>query len=393
MRVAYVEHFQAQVSSDAVLQVHHQCPGLQVGQAAHDTFGVLAAFSIPPSGAGMAGKQLRLGQNGDAFVGQAAAAGKRQHGQRQPVVAAGERGPGFQHPRLDGVSFQVRRDQLAPPGGVGGQQDPARCFAQPLGRLLRGVIQIQRFGRTERGGGRLAPGHAHRGAVFQRGQELVGIQVKLVGPQRRALAIAGALLMSLGHLLGEFGGGLVAAGQHDQSVFARKIVEQARGSIEKQRQVLLQPLAVGALANLLVGQGAPEVDLEAVAEPASELGPGALVERVLAARQQFDPVEIVYGALGFGVERANRFDIGVEKLYAIRHRHAHRPEVEHRASNRELAGLPDLVAALVACVEQPFPETSQVEFLADLEVHAAPGDEPGRRQPLHQRVDRRDDHA
>ncbi len=393
VRVAHIEHFQAQVSPYAVFQVHHQRAGLQVGQAAHDALGILAALAVTPSRARMTGKQLGLGQDGDAFVGQAAAAGKRQHRQRQPVVAAGERGPGFQHSRLDAEPLEIRRDQLAPPGGVGRQQDPAGRFAQSLGGLLGRVIQVQRVGRTQRGSGRLAPGQAHRGAVLQRGEKLVGIEVKLVGVERRALAIARALLVSLRHLLGEFDGGFVAAGQHDQPVLPRKVVEQARGPVEEQRQVLFQPLAVGALADLLVGQGAPEIDLEAVAEAAPELGPGALVERVLAARQQFDPVELVYGALGFRVERANGFDIGVEQLYAIRHRHAHRPEVEHRAAHRELAGLPDLVAALVAGVGQPLPETAQVEFLADLEVDAAPGDEAGRREPLHQRVDGRDDDA
>ncbi len=147
-------------------------------------------------------------------------------------------------------------NQFPPPGGIGGQQHAAGFGLEAFGGLFRRVVEVQRLGRLASGRGGLVPGHAYRRLLFQGFGELCHVQIKFFRFEWRPFAVSGALLVSLTHLVGERRGRFLAAGQRYKPVFARQVVEQAGGALEKQRQVLLQPLSMVAIADFLVGQGA-----------------------------------------------------------------------------------------------------------------------------------------
>ena len=87
----------------------------------------------------------------------------------------------------------------------------------------------------------------------------------------------------------------------------RQVINQRRGRVEEQRQVVLKPAGGDAVADVLVQRRLGWIALERLAKPPTEARAGCFVERKLASRQQAD--------FGHRIERALRVD--VEALDAL----------------------------------------------------------------------------
>ena len=142
-----------------------------------------------------------------------------------------------------------------------------------------------------------------------------------------------------------------------------QVVEQARGRLEEQRQVVLDAGRREALADVAVQRHARQVALEARAEAAAEVADRVRREAELARRQQLEALEPLARALRVGVEAADAVDLPVEQVDAQRRLAAHREHVEQRAADRELAGRRHLRHARVAGRGQAQPERLEVERL------------------------------
>ncbi|MDZ7790039.1 MAG: hypothetical protein U5L08_06000 [Xanthomonadales bacterium] len=255
------------------------------------------------------------------------------------------------------------------------------------------VVEIERGCGCNHVGRRWAASDLDGGIVFHRADHVRRRNEQLVWLQHRALDVAASLFKAVLDFAPVVVRRLIDAWKQYQPVRAGQVVGQVGRVLEKQRQVLLEPLAVVALTDVLVGKSAPEVHVEAIAEGAPEGLPAVLVEGILARREHFDAFELAGGALAFGVEGADRFDFVVEQFQPVRLGPAHRPQVHDSPAYGELPGLPDLLGRLVAGRVQAAPETLGVEALAEVQVEALALHPGHGRQALHQCRDRRDDHA
>ncbi|VVN39764.1 hypothetical protein PS624_05329 [Pseudomonas fluorescens] len=173
----------------------------------------------------------------------------------------------------------------------------------------------------------------------------------------------------------------------------RQIIEQGRGFVEEQRQVVLDAGRGNPAAQILKDRAATEVDVETLAEARLEAGHRVFLQRKLAGRQQLDRLDLVNGALVFRIEGAQGFDLIVEQVDAIRQFAAHREQVDQRAAYGELAVLIDRVDVAIATGFEARTHLFNVELLADIQYQTAAEQELGRRQAMQCRGNRHHQHA
>ena len=174
------------------------------------------------------------------------------------------------------------------------------------------------------------------------------------------------------------------AGQLDDQGGIGQVVEQGGGPLEEQGQPVLDSGRGEALAHVAVYRAGVRVAFEAGAPSGAEAADRFRVERKLAGGEQADRAGPVERALGLGVERADRLDLGVEEIDAVGVLRAGGEEVEERAAYRELAVLHDLAHAAVAAELQPAPRRVEVQPVADGEKEAVSFHEAPRGEPPHE---------
>src|SRR3546814_3799162 len=90
----------------------------------------------------------------------------------------------------------------------------------------------------------------------------VGRQVQRIGRQQRALDVVAALLVALAGLLPELVGRFGHADRHQRQSVVAEVVEQRRGAVEEQRQVVLDARRRVAGLEVLEQRAAPGVRSE-----------------------------------------------------------------------------------------------------------------------------------
>ncbi len=96
--------------------------------------------------------------------------------------------------------------------------------------------------------------------------------------------------------------------------------------------------------------------------------------------------------LGFRIEGANRVDLVVQQLDAIRLAAAHRKDVEQRTANGVITRVEHLRYVTITSGFQTTFFRVQIETLAQLHLQGIAADEGHRREPLHQGRHRDDQH-
>ena len=223
------------------------------------------------------------------------------------------------------------------------------------------------------------------GVVLGAGVELIGREEQRFGRQHRALGIALHEAKALLGVLPEAQKrGFEIAVQHDGRVGA-KVVEHRRRVVEEQRQVVLDAGGRHAIAHVLVDAALGRIALQQLAPAVAELGARIVVHRELAAGQQAHFGHGVEAALRVGIEGADRVNLVVEQVHAIRHVRAHREQVDQPAAHGVFAMAHHLRDVGVARQRELRAQLGFVELLLGLEVEGVAREERGRSHAVERR--------
>jgi hypothetical protein len=159
-----------------------------------------------------------------------------------------------------------------------------------------------------------------------------------------------------------------------------EVVEEGRGLLEKQRQVVLDPGRRDAVAHVLVDAALRGIALEGVAEAAAELVAPGFVHRKLARGQQADFRDLVERALGVGIEASDRFDLLVDQVEPVGQGAPHREKIDQPAANAVLARRDHLRDVAVAGEGELRAQRVELERFSRFEEKTVPREERRRTQ-------------
>ncbi len=399
-----VERLQPDIAADAVILVDHRRTDTEIGEVADDRVRVpLRTLASAPL-AGPLGEQRRLRDQGDPRLRQAEAALQRTGGDRAGGISGHERRPVRDRRHAQVGLLQALHEALPPARGLGEEQHAPRLIGEQ--RLQR----RQRPGRRRLGAQVRQSRHRVTDAAAVRplrrllvqidlGQgveplaQLVRAQVKRLRRQQRALAVVATLLVTLADLRPVAVQGLVQPGHPDRDAALGEVIEQRRRLLEEQRQVVLHAVGQVAFADLPVDHAVGGIAGETGAPVASKAPDTLLAGGELPRRQQRHLGHTLAAALGLRIEAPDGLDLVVEEVHAQRAVRAHREEIEYRAAHRELAVLHDLGDAAVARPLQALAHRLQREPVPLREEERGGLQEARRRDALHQRRPRHDEHA
>ena len=171
-----------------------------------------------------------------------------------------------------------------------------------------------------------------------------------------------------------------------------KVVEQRRGFVEEQRQVILDAGRRDAAADVLVDARPARVAFDAIAPAPPERLARGLVDRELAARQQPHFGHRVQAALRVRVECANGLELGIEQIEPIGQGRAHRKEIDQPAPDRELPRSDHLRDVLVSGEHQLGAQLFGIDGLTLAEEERVAGDVLRWREAVQRRRGRHNQH-
>ena len=373
---------QAQIAPHAVVDMHHRRAFAQFGEVLdHRVVGGLAAFLAAPALHHALAEQRALGDQGDGRIVQQQAVVEWRDGNRQALAAGDEVGPA-----VDGLWAQLQaleqfQQHFAPARRFRREQHAAGELVEEVRQLRQRLVGLGLDGQVGQGAGReaftactnlhLFAADHHSRPLFQAGKAVLDREEQFGGRQQRAGQVAAAFFVAPAHVVPEVFGGLFDAGQREHLGVRRQVVEQRGGFLEEQRQVVLDAGRDDAAGQVLEDCAAAEVDIETLAEAGLEAGHLVLLHGELARRQQAHRIDLVDRALRFRVEGAQRLDLVVEQVDAVRLLAAHGVQVDQRAAHGELAMLVDGVDTAVAAGLQARAHLFDIDLLAHVQHQAA----------------------
>ena len=164
-----------------------------------------------------------------------------------------------------------------------------------------------------------------------------------------------------------------------------QIVGKCCGGLEEQRQVVLDAGGRDPAGDVLVQRRLRRITFEYFAEATPEPRSTAVIERKLASRKQAHFGHRIDGALAVDVERANRLDLVVEEVDAIRQRAAHRKQIDQSAANAVFAGRDHLRHVGVAGERQLRAQPIDIEPFVLRQEKCERTDVCGRRESIERR--------
>ncbi len=221
-------------------------------------------------------------------------------------------------------------------------------------------------------------------------EKILGAEEQIRGRQQRPRAVALQELVAALRVAPELGQRLVHLAVHaDRGAFGQ-VVEDRRGPLEEQRQVVLDPGGGDAVAHVLVDAALGGIALECVAVAAAELVAPGLVHRKLARGQEPDFRHLVERALGVRVEGADRLDLLVHQIEPVGESAAHGKEIDQAAAYAVLARRDHLRDVAVAGEGELGSQRVQIERLSRLQEKTVRR-EKGRGREAGERGRRRND--
>ena len=339
------------------------------GSDARASAGRAGAFAVPNPARPRARDRARDRSAGPLGVAWSPRRGKGRVGTRRRGLRAGARVP-WVLVRCSQGKLE-RRPRLR-----AGARVPGRVLDRLPGRVLEGAFARERVVR-------LLP-NDRPGVGRERAPELVRGEEELPRTEHGALRVVPALLVALGGVPPERLRLFAHAGELDDEGRLRQVVEHGAGAVEEERQPVLDASRCEPLAHVPVHRAGIGVALEAGSPGGPEPADRLRIEGELARRQQADRIGPVERALRLGVERADRLDLGIEEVDAVRPLGPRRKEIEERAPHRELAVLHHLADAPVASEVEPAPRRLEVQPVADREHEGIALHEPAGCDPAHE---------
>ena len=210
---------------------------------------------------------------------------------------------------------------------------------------------------------RLVP-HHRPGVRGESASQLVRSQEELAWSENRALGVMAPLLVTLGGVLPECARLFTHSGQLDDEGGLGQVVEHGAGPVEEQGQPVLDAGRGEPFAHVPVDRAGVRVALETDPPCRPEAPDRLRVERKLPGGKHPDRLDPVERPLRLGVEPADRIDLRVEEIDAIRPLGPGREQVQQRAPHRELTSLHHLAHAAVASEIEPLPLCLKVQPVA-----------------------------
>ncbi|MNS65241.1 hypothetical protein D3C72_983960 [compost metagenome] len=377
---------QAREAADAVLVVHHEVAGLELGGRAE--LGALVGELLVGLGARAAvlPEELEVGEHhkpharpGEAFEHVLA------HDPHAAGHAVGRVRRGGQA-RVDGALVQDGEGAL----GLLRDDDDPLAGVLPLVHLHGDFVEVRVEARRRRGldlevgaGGR---GEVHLGDAREAGLQVVGGGVER-GGQRQQVALFQPLVVGVeldALPLGEVAHQVLAIVPPDHRAFGQVVQQGAHLGVDEGHVVLaaLEVAEGRELCQVLVGLGLEAVGdevelllgaLEGVFDGGLDGRPVALGKHHLAGGEDVDATHRLARALGLDVELAQAVDVVAEPLDAHRALGVRREHVHDAAAARELAALRDLRARPVAEAHELADERLGRELLAHAQLLHGPG--------------------
>ena len=371
--VADVQRDETEIAADAVLLVDDGVADADLGQVAHHRVDIRTPPGVALAAAydvrvelGFSDKCKSRGWPREARV-------ERRRGQRDLRVARGECGERFDDGRPHAVLGEILLHRLASARAFGADQHPAiERFERSLEcgeRIVGAAVHLHGWqpanGSVDVDSG-LRSGHRDVDARkrLQRSAQLVVRQEELRRRQQRTCLVAAhQSIARLGVLPEAIDGRVDVAVQRDDRV-ARKIVDECRGRVEEERQVVLDAARRDTCRDVLVQRRLRRIAFEHFAESAAKARTARIVQRELARGQQPHVAHRIQRALRVGVERLDALDLVTEEIETVRERCTHRIEVDQAPANAELARRHHLRHVRVAGERQLRAKRVDVELLA-----------------------------
>jgi hypothetical protein len=396
---------QAEVAADAVVDVNDRVADVELGEVLDQRVDVARLLlAAPPARAGRHREQLGFGDeldrsrvvDGGAFGTRRETLRERRDGDREALVARFELGQRRDARRVDAAVAQQLEQAFAPAFALGDDEDAMRrrrdVHLEALERLGCAAVDAE-VGQDGRPRLRVVALAAQRQQRVRGagGEELLGLQEQRFGRQDRALAVMLEETMALAGVGPEALQRLVDLAVERERRVGAEVVEDGRRLVEEERQVELDPRRRDAGADVLVEAHPGRVAFEALAPARPKGVPRRLVHRELAAGQEPDLGHRVEASLRVRIEGADRVDLVAEQVDAVRHRRAHREQVDQAAAHGVLAGRDDLAHVGVAGERELRLQRRLVEALPGREVERVAGHERRRREANERRRRRHQD--
>ena len=249
---------------------------------------------------------------------------------------------------------------LPAPDGLGREQETrgpvgGHEFPEPLRRFLepRVGLQVRQHPRAAARPGSLPLAERDPGIGAQPLVQAIRSQEKGVGLENGALDVVGEAVVAALDVFPEVLGGIAQVRAVQQQRIRGQIVEQGGKAIEEQGQVVFDAARGYAGGNVLVDAARAHIHIECLVPAAAEAGNGGIVKGELPGRQHAYGAYPLDGALGVGVEQAQRLDFVVQHVDADRVFGARGKDIHERAANGELPPVFDGFHGRVAGGLQP----------------------------------------
>lgn len=213
---------------------------------------------------------------------------QRRDADRQACLAGEEGRPAVDFLGAQLQSGQQLQQDFPASGRFGAEQYAAgELLDEPAQRGQRlGGLGFDRQVRQRQGREALAPDARldvllagdHPWPVLQPGEAVFHRKEHFRRRQQWPFRIDPAVLVAAAYVIPELLRGLFDAGQGEHLGVLRQVVEEGRGFLEEQRQVVLDSRGCQTAGEVLVDRAAPVVDVEALAEAAAEAGDRFLVQ-------------------------------------------------------------------------------------------------------------------
>ncbi len=383
---------QALIAAHAVVDVHHRCAFAQLGEVLDDVLagiaGLLAAAALHDA----LTEQRAFGDQRQLRLLQQQPVVQRGDADRQAFLAGEKARPAVDFLRTQLQAGQQFQQHFAATGRFGGEQHATGELVEKAPQRPQRLAGLGFDGQLrQHAGGKALTANAgfyiflagdHARPQLETGEAVLHRYEQIGGRQQRALGIDAAFLKAVAHILPELLGGLLDARQGKYLGVLGQVVEQGRGLVEEQRQVVLDARRCDAGGEVLIDRAAAEIHVEALTEACAKASDRFLLHREFAGRQQAHRIDLFDGALVFWVEGAQRLDLVVKQIDAIGQGAAHREQVDQRAAHGELAMLVHRIHAAITRGFQARTHLFDVELLADIQHQARPQQEALGRQAV-----------
>ena len=142
--------------------------------------------------------------------------------------------------------------------------------------------------------------------------------------------------------------------------------------VVKERQPVLEAVEALAGADRAIERVVAGIAAERGGVAGAEAPDGFVVEQHFAHRRERDAGQRAGGALGVGIEGADRFELTAEEIEAERRFHAGGVEIDEAAAHGVFAGFAHRRDAQIAVERGPFDELVAVDDLAGLAAKHMP---------------------